>query len=135
MDTFVNPEQKITKSLYDIHGIQESDYLADNIPNLQAVQKELVTLLFGQQHDKEVSSVILIGHGINHDLKSLGLNTIEVTSGKRVRYIDTELYSAVSQKKEKLRDLAREHLNAEIQHGYHSSVIDARAAMAFFKLK
>ena len=48
MDTFVNPEQKITKSLYDIHGIQESDYIADNIPNLHAVQKELVNLLFGQ---------------------------------------------------------------------------------------
>ena len=37
VDTFVNPEREITKSLYEIHGIQASDYTQDNVPNLQAV--------------------------------------------------------------------------------------------------
>ena len=68
-------------------------------------------------------------------MKSLGLTTTEVTAGKKVRFIDTEVYSAVSRKKQSLRELSREHLNADIQQGHHSSVVDARAAMAFFKLK
>ena len=31
--------------------------------------------------------------------------------------------------------MVRDHLNAVIQEEYHSSLIDARAVMAFFKLK
>ena len=73
-----------------------------------------MALLFNQAQDQAESSVILIGHGIQHDLKSLGLTTTEVTDGRKVRFIDTEVYSAVSQKKQSLRELSREHLNADI---------------------
>ena len=45
LDTFVNPETKITKSLYDVHGIQEIDYRVLGVP-LQEIQKVLITLLF-----------------------------------------------------------------------------------------
>lgn len=68
-------------------------------------------------------------------MQSLGLNSTEVTDGKKVCYIDTEVYAAVSQKRQKLKSLVEEHLHAVIQEDCHSSVIDARAAMAFFKSK
>lgn len=37
-------------------------------------------------------------------------------------------------KKRKLKDLAEEFLNAKIQAGHHSSVIDARAALALYRM-
>lgn len=37
-------------------------------------------------------------------------------------------------KKRKLKDLAGEFLNAKIQSGHHSSVIDARAALALYRM-
>ena len=37
-------------------------------------------------------------------------------------------------KKRKLKDLAAEFLNAEIQTGHHSSIIDARAALALYRM-
>lgn len=36
--------------------------------------------------------------------------------------------------KRKLKDLASEFLNAEIQKGHHSSIIDARIALALYRL-
>ena len=35
--------------------------------------------------------------------------------------------------KRKLRELAQEFLNAKIQHGHHSSIIDARVALALYR--
>ena len=57
-----------------------------------------MTILFDDAGAK-TSEIILIGHGLSHDLQSLGLTSTEVTGGKRVCYIDTEVYSAVSQKR------------------------------------
>lgn len=37
-------------------------------------------------------------------------------------------------RKKKLKDLAREFLNADIQNGSHSSVIDARVALALYRM-
>ncbi len=36
--------------------------------------------------------------------------------------------------KRKLKDLAEEFLNARIQQGHHSSIIDARAALALYRM-
>lgn len=36
--------------------------------------------------------------------------------------------------KRKLKDLSEEFLNAQIQEGHHSSVIDARAALALYRM-
>ncbi len=35
--------------------------------------------------------------------------------------------------KRKLKDLAAEYLNARIQQGHHSSIIDARVALALYR--
>jgi hypothetical protein len=40
----------------------------------------------------------------------------------------------VSVRKRKLKDLAKEFLNADIQDGHHSSVIDARSALALYRM-
>jgi hypothetical protein len=37
-------------------------------------------------------------------------------------------------KKRKLKDLAEQFLNAKIQEGHHSSVIDARTALALYRM-
>lgn len=36
--------------------------------------------------------------------------------------------------KRKLKELSEEFLNAQIQDGHHSSVIDARAALALYRM-
>jgi len=36
--------------------------------------------------------------------------------------------------KRKLKDLSAEFLNAEIQNGHHSSIIDARTALALYRM-
>ena len=53
-------------------------------------------------------------------------------------YIDVSELSSYTRdgiRKNKLKNLANWYLNALIQEGVHSSVIDARTALALYKLK
>ena len=79
---------------------------------------------------------IFVGHGVNHDLKVFGMNN--------VRYIDTGSFEDRGKPEEiefkrsnprKLKDLVAQYLNATIQEGTHSSVIDARSSMGLFKMR
>jgi len=74
---------------------------------------------------KLIKGKILIGHTIRHDL--------EVLQIKDVEFINVAYYSKAHKHQEALRKLAKRVLNARIQSGVHSSIIDARAAMALFR--
>lgn len=85
---------------------------------------------------KICSGSVLIGHGVKTDLKVLMLGEVD--------YIDTgffldqelsELEQFQTRNPRKLKDLTSEYLNAKIQDSCHSSIIDARASMALFKLR
>ena len=69
---------------------------------------------------------ILVGHGILHDLKVLDI--FDVT------YICTQVIDQDPFRKQpkKLKHLVQKYLNAQIQDGHHSSIIDARATLALF---
>lgn len=68
---------------------------------------------------------IFVGHGVIHDLKILGLVDVPYVCTSKIDV--SAMYQA-----RKLKDLCADHLNAEIQTGHHSSIIDARASLALF---
>ena len=45
----------------------------------------------------------------------------------------TDRYNPFASQKRKLKELADEFLNAKIQEGHHSSIIDARVALALYR--
>lgn len=79
----------------------------------------------GPQNYDATQHSIFIGHGVIYDLKSIGLADVPYICTAKVDQ------SALSQAR-KLKDLCADHLNAEIQTGHHSSIIDARASLALF---
>lgn len=123
LDTLVNPEAVITRSMVRLHGVRMS-WLSD-APTVTQVR----------QHLQEVcGKSVFIGHSVKHDLNALSL--------VNVHCIDTYFYEDMTQddsmlwasrNPKKLKDLASLFLNAQIQESVHSSIIDARAAMALFK--
>ena len=125
VDTLVNPEVEITFSVYRIHGIRQQ-WLKD-APTITEVRKHVL---------KICGHCIFIGHSVKHDLNAFGLTD--------VRYVDTTQMEDKGKPDEldfmraptrKLKDLSAQYLNAVIQEKYHSSIIDARAAMALFKFR
>ena len=115
LDTLVNPEEPITRSLACIHGVKK-EWLED-APRLSQVREHLRQVM---------GKSVFIGHSVKHDLNSLGLFDVHL--------IDTYYYEDAEQPDDpllwqsrnpkKLRDLAHIYLNAQIQDGVHSSVSD-----------
>ena len=65
LDTLVNPEAPITRSLYPIHGVRMS-WLSD-APTASQVR----------QHLQQVcSKSVFIGHSVKHDLNALTLSNV-----------------------------------------------------------
>ena len=74
-----------------------------------------------------------MGHSVRHDLKAMGL---------AVPYVDTAFFedadtAAALKAKDTpgLKMLCQRYLNSKIQDGWHSSIIDARATMALFRMR
>jgi len=77
---------------------------------------------------------VVIGHTLMEDFHHLKLNEEEY----KCQYRDVSCFSHFQKMtpeggKRKLKDLASEFLNAEIQVGHHSSIIDARVALALYR--
>ena len=93
---------------------------------MQEVVKHIVKLMEDFK-DQTGEQVVLIGHNVLNDIEALFLN--------QATYIDTTNFRFKSDQKgliKKLKSLASKYLNAEIQEGFHSSIVDAKAAMALF---
>ena len=78
----------------------------------------------------------MIGHSLEDDFHALKLNDDEYEC--EIREIsEFQLFLRPCAnggfEKRKLKDLAKEFLNASIQTGHHSSVIDARIALALYR--
>lgn len=89
----------------------------------KVIQKKVADIL---------KSKIIVGHALKNDLHALMLDH----PGKLLR--DTARYkplkNVITKKAQSLKNLARMHLDLDIQTGEHSSVEDARAAMELYKL-
>jgi len=90
LDTLINPEQEITRSLCDLHGIQK-EWLKD-APTLTEVRAYTIEM-FGQ--------CIFVGHSVQHDLRCFGMTA--------VRFIDTSYF----EDKGRPEDIAFKHVNAK----------------------
>ena len=77
-----------------------------------------------------------MGHSLEDDFQALKLNDDEYEC--EIREISEFLLfqrplGNGGYEKRKLKDLAKDFLNASIQTGHHSSVIDARIALALYR--
>lgn len=128
LDTFVKVYEKVTDYRTDVSGIKPEDLES---PEAMCPSK-LFPLVYQLLQNK-----ILIGHGLENDLKLLGIpvdllkirDTAWYPPFMRMQYAESGILCP-----RKLRDLSKEYLGVDIQGKQHDSVTDARAALGLFKL-
>ncbi|WWD21834.1 hypothetical protein CI109_106322 [Kwoniella shandongensis] len=120
-DTFVQPRERVTDWRTWISGVRESDVAG--APGFEEVQKKVAEIVEGR---------VLVGHAIDNDLKVLLL------SHPNPLIRDTQKCKMLREKAKNkhpgLKKLAEMELGIQIQKGSHSSVTDARATMALYRL-
>jgi RNA exonuclease 4 len=136
LDTYVRVDEPVTDYRTFISGIKEEHVTSDRAMPLDYVQNLVAGILRGK---------ILIGHGLENDLKALCLNHPWTDIRDTAKYapfmtkVETSsilsLVDAPELRPRKLKDLAYEKLGMEIQvMGVpHSPLEDAKAAMALYK--
>ncbi|KDR69806.1 hypothetical protein GALMADRAFT_255620 [Galerina marginata CBS 339.88] len=121
VDEFVRQKERIVDYRTQWSGIREADMV--NAKPFEEVQKRVSDLL----KDK-----ILIGHAVHNDLKALLL------SHPRPQTRDTQIYAHKFKLNKTryiaLRNLVKAEIGLTIQSGEHSSITDARATMAVYRL-
>ncbi|RDX51610.1 ribonuclease H-like protein [Lentinus brumalis] len=121
LDAIVRPRERVVDYRTEFSGIRPSDMV--HARPFQEVQKEVADLLKDR---------ILVGHAVHNDLKALLL------SHPRPQTRDTQILAHKHQvsrgRRPALRHLVKQELGLTIQGGEHSSVTDARATMALFRL-
>jgi RNA exonuclease 4 len=124
-DTFVKVYEKVTDYRTHISGIRPGDLESPDA----LCPTEVYPLVYRLLQNK-----ILIGHGLENDLKLLGVPV------DRLKVRDTAWYPPFMRLgggclcPRKLRDLSKDYLGLDIQGQQHDSVTDARTALCLFKL-
>ncbi|KAA1470632.1 ribonuclease H-like protein [Dentipellis sp. KUC8613] len=120
-DLFVRQKERVTDWRTRWSGIRETDMIGAK--PFEEVQTTVSSLMKDR---------ILIGHAVHNDLQALLL------SHPRAQLRDTQVlarkHGQSRVKHPSLKNLVRDMLGVAIQEGEHSSVIDARATMAVFRL-
>ncbi|KAJ7626895.1 MipD protein [Roridomyces roridus] len=121
LDAFVRPKERVVDYRTEWSGVRERDMV--NARPFAEVQSQVSEL---------IKDRILIGHALFNDLKALLLDH------PRPLTRDTQSYAGrfkVSKSKYvALRNLVQQEVGVTIQGGEHSSVTDARATMAVYRL-
>ncbi|KAG2129871.1 MipD protein [Suillus bovinus] len=121
LDEFVKQKERVVDYRTKWSGIRPSDMV--RAKRFEEVQKTVAAL---------TKDRIIVGHAVHNDLKVLLLSH----PGPCIR--DTQRLAAkhnvTSSKRPALRNLVKQELDVVIQGGEHSSVTDARATMAVFRL-
>ncbi|KAJ7895822.1 ribonuclease H-like domain-containing protein [Mycena leptocephala] len=121
LDEFVRPRERVVDYRTEFSGVREADMV--NAKSFEAVQTQVAALLKDR---------ILVGHAVYNDLKALLLSHPHTATR------DTQYYAGksgvVKSKRIALRTLVAQEVGATIQGGEHSSVTDARATMAVYRL-
>lgn len=125
-DSYVQVKVPVTDYRTAVSGIEPKHIRKDYARTFKEVHEDIKTLLEGR---------ILVGHAVKHDLDALLLRHDK-------RYIrDTSKFSKFRElayipgRTPSLKGLVEKLLGVEIQVGAHSSVEDARATMALFRLQ
>ena len=118
-DKYVKPEEEITDYRTFVSGIRPRDLASGD--HIDVVRQEVADLFRGR---------IVVGHGINNDLKALFLRhpkrDIRDTSHYFRRHFSGHTPS--------LKRLTETLLNLKVQSGEHSSVEDAQATMRLYTM-
>ncbi|XP_047488805.1 RNA exonuclease 4-like [Penaeus chinensis] len=118
-DKFVKPLERVVDYRTQVSGIRRRDL--EKGEDFKTVQKEVADLLKGK---------VLVGHALKNDLKVLFL------SHPRTRIRDTAKYKGFRNlfkgTTPSLKNLTEKLIGVKIQHGEHSSVQDAQAAMRLY---
>ncbi|CDO76386.1 hypothetical protein BN946_scf184578.g3 [Trametes cinnabarina] len=123
LDVFVRPRERVVDYRTQYSGIRPADMV--HAKPFEEVQKQVADILADR---------ILVGHAVHNDLKALLL------SHPRALTRDTQTLShkhklpSARGRRPALRHLVQSELGLSIQSGEHSSVTDARATMALFRL-
>ena len=122
LDTFVKQKEKVVDYRTWVSGVTIADLIG--APTFEEVQKQVADL---------IKEKVLVGHAIQNDFSALLL------SHPRPLVRDTQTCPALrlaggGSKHPGLKKLALVELGVEIQSGRHSSVVDARATMALYRL-
>ncbi|CAL1711276.1 unnamed protein product [Somion occarium] len=121
MDEFVLQRERVVDYRTEFSGIRPTDMI--NAKPFVEVQEKVAQLLKDR---------ILVGHAVHNDLKALLL------SHPRHQTRDTQLeakkHKLTRSSRPALRHLVQQELNIVIQSGEHSSVTDARATMAVYRI-
>ncbi|KAH9485822.1 RNA exonuclease 4 [Psilocybe cubensis] len=121
LDEFVRQKERVVDYRTQWSGIRESDMV--HAKPFEEVQKKVADLLKDR---------ILIAHAVHNDLKALLL------SHPRSQIRDTQFYAykfgLCKTKRVALRNLVKQEVGLTIQSGEHSSITDARATMAVYRL-
>ncbi|KAH6910152.1 ribonuclease H-like domain-containing protein [Coprinopsis sp. MPI-PUGE-AT-0042] len=121
LDEFVRQRERVVDYRTQWSGVRESDMVHAK-PFLE-VQKQVADLI----KDK-----ILVGHAVYNDLKALLLShPYPLTRDTQVLAYKSSL---VKTRRVALRNLVKDEVGLTIQGGEHSSVTDARATMAVYRL-
>ncbi|KAJ3770885.1 ribonuclease H-like domain-containing protein [Lentinula raphanica] len=121
MDVFVKQRERVVDYRTQYSGIRESDM--KKAKPFEEVQKQVADLL----QDR-----ILVGHAIHNDLKALLLSH-PWNLTRDTQYLAGKT-KVVRSKYIALRKLVEQELGVVIQAGEHSSLVDARATMAVYRL-
>ncbi|KAJ6525584.1 ribonuclease H-like domain-containing protein [Mycena vulgaris] len=121
LDEFVRQRERVVDYRTEFSGVRESDMI--KAKPFDQIQTQVAALLKDR---------VLVGHAVFNDLKVLLL------SHPRPQTRDTQYYAGkfkvAKSKYVALRNLVKQELNVTIQGGEHSSVTDARATMAVYRL-
>ncbi|KAF6752184.1 ribonuclease H-like domain-containing protein [Ephemerocybe angulata] len=121
LDEFVKQRERVVDYRTQWSGIRPSDMV--NARPFAEVQKLVAELLENR---------ILVGHAVHNDLKALLLShPYPLTRDTQVLAFKSK---ATKSKRIALRNLVKQELDLTIQSGEHSSVTDARATMAVYRI-
>ncbi|PSN62328.1 RNA exonuclease 4 [Corynespora cassiicola Philippines] len=125
-DSYVQVKVPVTDFRTAVSGIEPKHLRKDYARPFKQVHDDLKTLLEGR---------ILVGHAVKHDLDVLMLKHDKRFIRDTSKYSKFRELATIPGRTPRLKTLAEKLLGVEIQVGAHSSVEDARATMALFRLE
>ena len=124
-DSYARVKVPVTDYRTAVSGIEPRHLRHDVARSFKEVHEDLKLLLEGR---------ILVGHAVKHDLDALLLKHEKRNIRDTSKYSKFRQIALIPGRTPSLKHLAEKLLGVEIQVGSHSSVEDARATMALYRL-
>ncbi|KAK0428491.1 hypothetical protein QR680_010835 [Steinernema hermaphroditum] len=122
-DKYVAPTQQITDYRTEVSGIRASD-LVNAVP-FDTVRSEINEIIDGN---------IVVGHALHNDFRVLQLNHPKNKTRDTAKYRLIQKKCGLPGRSPSLKLIAQKLLGLSIQSGEHSSVEDAKVAMAAYRM-